>query len=249
MMIRILSISFLLLLSNLLSAQNPDSGNDRAQKLLAKTIKAHGGKKYNKAQYQFTFRGNIYRFKNSKNGYYYTVRKSKGGQQIYDQLINGEFSRSINGKDVDLSEKEKQGGSGGLNSVIYFATLPHKLSDPAVKLTYGGETSIKGIKYHVLEVRFGQEGGGVDFDDEYLYWIRKDNNQIDYFAYNYQVGGGGVRFRSAHNKRVVKGILFQDYVNYKAQVGTALFDLPALFEKNQLKELSKIDTEKITVIK
>ena len=248
-MIRILSISFLLLLSNLFFAQKSDSNKETAQKILAKTIKAHGGKKYNKAKYQFTFRGNIYRFKNSKKGYHYTVRKSKGGQQIYDQLINGEFSRSINGKEVSFSEKEKRGGSGSLNSVIYFATLPHKLSDPAVKLGYGGETSIKGVDYQVLQVRFEQDGGGVDFDDEYVYWIRKDNNQIDYFAYNYQVGGGGVRFRSAHNKRVVKGILFQDYVNYKAQVGTALFDLPALFEKDQLKELSKINTEKITVLK
>ena len=248
-MIRILSISLLLVLSNLLFAQKSDAGNETARKLLAKTIKAHGGKKYNKAHYQFTFRDNVYRFKNSKKGYHYTVRKSKGGQQIYDQLVNGEFSRSINGKDIELSDKEKGGGGRGLNSVIYFATLPYRLSDPAVKLSYSGEMSIKGVDYQVLEVRFEQEGGGADYDDEYLYWIRKDNNQIDYFAYNYQVGGGGVRFRSGFNKRNVDGIIFQDFINYKAPIGTPLADLPGMYENNELKELSKILTEKVSAIK
>jgi hypothetical protein len=247
-MIRIVSISILVLISNFISAQKTDANNKLAQKILAKTIKAHGGKKYDKAKYQFTFRDNIYRFKNSKKGYNYTVRKSKGGQHIYDQLINGDFSRSINGKNIELTEKEKRGGAGGLNSVIYFATLPHKLNDPAVQLSYAGEATVKGVNYDVLQVRFEQDGGGVDHDDEYVYWIRKDNNQIDYFAYNYQVNGGGVRFRSGFNKRKVKGIVFQDYINYKAPVGTPLVDLPAMYEQNQLKELSKILTEKVTSI-
>ena len=248
-MIRLLLLSVFFLLTNFSFGQTSKSGDAAANKLLAKTIKAHGGKKYNKAQYQFIFRDNLYRFKNSKNGYNYSVRKSKGGQQIYDQLINGEFTRSINGRDVTLSEKEKKGGSGSLNSVIYFATLPHKLSDPAVRLSYSGTTFIKGVEYEILKVHFEQEGGGSDFEDEYLYWIRKDNSQVDYFAYNYQVGGGGVRFRSGFNKRKVKGIIFQDYINYKAPIGTALAELPNMYENNQLKELSKILTEKVTSIK
>ena len=49
----------------------------------------------------------------------------------------------------------------------------------------------------------------------------------------------------AYNTRVIDGITFQDYINYKAAVGTALKDLPALYEKGKLKELSKIETENV----
>jgi len=217
--------------------------------LLAKTIKAHGGKKYKKAQYQFVFRDNIYRFKNSKAGYEYSVRKSKNGQQVFDQLTNGELVRTINGEESALNPKAKQGAINSLNSVIYFATLPCKLSDPAVNISKGDPVTIKGIKYHVLNVHFDKEGGGVDHDDEFVYWIRQDNYKIDYLAYNYQVGKGGVRFRAAYNPRNVSGIIFQDYINYKADIGTALIDLPKLYENDKLKKLSEINTEKVSKIK
>ena len=63
------------------------------------------------------------------------------------------------------------------------------------------------------------------------------------------MNGGGVRFRSAYNSRNVGGIIFQDYVNYKAEMGTPLGDLPKLFEQGRLKELSKIDTENVINLK
>lgn len=246
---KILLMSLFFSIPAFLFGQSKAKGDSFSVKLLAKTIKAHGGKKYNKAHYQFTFRDHLYRFKNSKKGYEYTVRKSKGGQQVFDQLVNGNLVRTINGQETELNAKAKQGAVNSLNSVIYFATLPHKLSDPAVNLTYGKTTKIKGQEYHVLHVQFDKVGGGVDHDDEFVYWIRTDNYRIDYLAYNYQVGKGGVRFREANNTREVGGILFQDYVNYKAEVGTALTDLPELFEKGKLKKLSEINTEKVSKIK
>jgi len=54
-----------------------------------------------------------------------------------------------------------------------------------------------------------------------------------------------VRFRTAENKRTVGGIVFQDYINYKAEKGTDLSILPELWKSGQLKKLSEIRTEKI----
>lgn len=216
-----------------------------ASELLDKALKAHGGKKYKKAHYQFIFRDKVYRFKNKKDSYHYSVRKTVNGAQVFDQLSNGDFSRSINGAPSNLGKKEMVGASSGLNSVIYFATLPYKLLDSAVNLAHGGAATINGVGYELLQVTFDKEGGGIDHDDQFIYWIRKDNHQIDFLAYNYQVNGGGVRFRAAYNTRNVGGILFQDYVNYKAPVGTPLADLPALYEKEKLKKLSVIATESV----
>lgn len=220
----------------------------KADSILAKSVKAHGGDLYNSAHYKFTFRDGIYSFKNNGNNYRYTKQEVKDGNNITDTLSNAGFVRYINNEKQTLSEKYADAYSNSLNSVIYFATLPHKLQDPAVSLYYQGDVKIKNKNYHAIEVKFAQEGGGKDFDDEYYYWVNTETNRIDYLAYNYTVNEGGVRFRSAFNPRVVDGILFQDYINYKAELGTDLDKLPALYENNELKELSKILTEKVVEI-
>lgn len=221
----------------------------QADIILQKTIEAHGGAKYQTAHYSFTFRGKNYTFKNDNGQFRYSVASKKNGKEIVDVLENGNINRKINGVEIQLSEKDKNRYSNSLNSVIYFATLPYKLQDKAVKKSYKGTTSIKGKNYEILEIKFEQEGGGRDHDDVFHYWVNQKTNVIDYLAYNYQVSGGGVRFRSAYNSRKIDGIIFQDYVNYKADVGTPLSDLPKLFEQGKLKELSRIETERVVKIK
>ncbi|WP_034061555.1 DUF6503 family protein [Lacinutrix jangbogonensis] len=259
-LLKTLSIVFCVLL--LLSCNNKEKNNDtvssneiiipsdnikltKSEELLNETFAAHGGNLYNSAHYSLVFRGNTYHFKNNLSDYQYKKISKKGASIIEDALLNNEFSRTINGKAIDLSEKDIANGTGAVNSVIYFATLPHKLNDKAVNSKFIENTTIKNISYSVIEVTFNKDGGGEDFDDEFYYWINKDTKKIDYLAYSYKVNKGGVRFRSAYNTRVIDGITFQDYINYKAEVGTPLKDLPSLYEANKLKELSKIKTESI----
>lgn len=219
--------------------------NGIAETLLATTVEAHGGKRYDTAHFGFQFRDKNYTFKNSGSDYTYTVSSRRDGKTTEDELTQQSFTRKINGN-VEVLTTTKQALYGAsLNSVIYFATLPHKLLDPAVNLAYKGTTNIKSQNYQTLMISFDEEGGGQDHDDEYYYWINDETKLIDYFAYNYLVSGGGVRFRSAYNTRKVAGVVFQDYINYKAPVGTALSELPALFEKDQLKKLSVIATENV----
>lgn len=222
--------------------------NSQARQLLQKTLQAHGGKLYDQAHYQFVFRDKAYTFKNNGGLYYYTARYKRENKSIFDQMDNSSFSRTIDGIQTSMTANEQERNRPGLNSVIYFATLPHKLVDPAVNLDYLGETQIKSKSYEVLQVAFDEEGGGKDHEDVYHYWINKDTGLIDYLAYNYRVNKGGVRFRSAYNTRRVAGIVFQDYINYKADVGTPLIDLPVLYEAGQLKELSRIETESVKAL-
>jgi len=97
-------------------------------------------------------------------------------------------------------------------------------------------------------VTFDQEGGGVDHEDVYVYWVHKQDMTVDYLAYSYQVNGGGVRFRSAYNRRKIGGIIFQDYINYKHDKDTPVSSLDALYETGKLTELSKIELKNIKTI-
>ena len=219
-----------------------------ATSVLAKALKAHGGDLYENAHYQFVFRKKTFTFQNNGPVYRYKSVQEKGGIKTVDMLDNDMVSRTVDGEPVVLSEKQKIGIGGSLNSVIYFATLPHKLSDASVNIASGGKVSIKGTQYDILQVTFDQAGGGRDHDDHYRYWINSKTGRIDYLAYNYSTGNGGVRFREAYNPRIVKGILFQDYVNYAAPLGTPLDTLPSLFEGDKLRKLSVIDTENVVAL-
>jgi len=224
---------------------NPEKSITKADSIVNQAIEAHGGDLYITADYSFVFRDKKYRFKNDGSKYEYSSEGQKGDSLIKDVMINSNFKRSINGLNQTLTTEDAAKYGESLNSVIYFATLPYKLQDASVHKTYIEQTTIKGKKYDVIEVTFGQDGGGKDFDDEYMYWINKDTHKVDYLAYNYQVNGGGVRFRAAFNSRVVAGVTFQDYINYEAPVKTPLKDLPPLYERGELKEASKILTENV----
>lgn len=222
---------------------------DKADSLVVKTIGAHGGELYETAHYGFTFRKKNFTFHNKKEGYIYTSTGQKDGEEIRDVLDNGTLTRTINGTEIELSAKDVAKYTEALNSVIYFATLPYKLQDAAVKKSYEGRTTIKDQEYDILSVTFEQEGGGTDYDDAFMYWVNSKTNTIDYLAYSYETNDGGVRFRSAYEPRTVGGIRFQNYINYEASIGTPLDRLPSLYEAGELKELSRIETEDVVVIK
>ncbi len=219
-----------------------------AQEIVDKTIEKAGGSRYDHAVIHFTFRGKRYSSKRNE-GVYELERFVEGPDGlIHDVVRNSGLERTIENCPVAVADSLVTKISDGVNSVHYFASLPHGLNAAAVHKELVGESSIKGNSYYKIKVTFDREGGGTDFDDEFLYWIHKKNFTIDYLAYKYAVNGGGIRFREAYNPRVVNGIRFVDYDNYKIDdLSTPLFDLDVLFEKKRLKLLSKIELKDVYV--
>ncbi len=219
-----------------------------AEEIIDKTIDKAGGYRYNNAIIQFTFRGKQYRSKR-KEGVYALERFVDGSNGlIHDVVSNIGLERTIDNCPVKIADSLITKISDGVNSVHYFANLPYGLNAPAVHKELIEESTINQKPYYRIKVTFAQEGGGTDFEDEFLYWIHKDDFTIDYLAYKYSVNGGGVRFREAYNPRVINGIRFVNYKNYKTDdLKISLDKLDELFEKKQLKLLSKIELEDIYV--
>lgn len=220
---------------------------DKAQQIVDQAIAAHGGDRYENLQASYIFRDRLYTAQLNAGTYELSRQFMQGDSLILDVLTNDGFTRLINGKNIEVADTMATKYSNSINSVHYFALLPYRLNDEAVHKKYVGTTTIKNTLYEVVQVTFSEEKGGEDFEDVYYYWFHQDQHTLDYLAYNFIVDGGGVRFRQAYNSRVVNGIRFQDYVNFKTAKGTALETLPALFERQQLQELSTIELEKVTV--
>lgn len=214
------------------------------------SIESHGGMRYDTLQMSFDFRDKHYIIDKKSGQFSYSRQFSDTlGRSVTDILDNEGFVRLINDTIVDLTEKEQSAYSNALNSVIYFALLPHGLNDSAVNKTYISTQNLKGKMYHVIQVTFQEEGGGEDFEDEFLYWINTEDQFVDYLAYSYKVEGGGLRFRQAFNRRQINGLTVQDYYNFKPQSkDRGLFALKDQFDKGQLELLSKIELTNVKAL-
>lgn len=220
---------------------------DQAQHVIDQAIQSYGGARYESMMVQFDFRERHYTGKRDHGQYTYTREFIDTSGKVKDVLTNEGLKRYINGELRDIPAERATAYSNSVNSVLYFALLPFGLNDPAVNKTYLGIDTVKNQVYHLVKVTFDQQGGGKDHSDIFYYWFRIDDYQMNYFGYSYESDGGGVRFREAYNTRDVNGIVFQDYVNYKAPDDTGLDQLSQMFENSQLERLSYINLEKVSV--
>ena len=235
---------------NKASSSQKKTSIHKGQEVIDQAIIAHGQHLFENATLSFLFRDKQYSARRSDAEYTYTRSFKNGSALIEDMLINStDFSRKKNDVSIEIEKEWAEKYSRSINSVLYFFQLPYLLNDLAVKKIDQGIKQIKGENYYQIKVSFQIENGGEDFEDEYLYWIDVNTFEIDYLAYNYITDGGGVRFRSAINKRRVNGLLVQDYINYAPlNKKIPLSSLITEFEKGALIERSRIINSDIALL-
>lgn len=225
------------------------SSRTEAEKIIDKAIEAHGGDLYDNSKIEFDFRNIHYTIFKTADRFEYIREFSDSTGNVKDLLNNEGFVRTVNGAKIDTLSEEWIGKySRSVNSVAYFAFLPYGLNDPSVFKKSLGETEINGEKYDLIKVTFSEEGGGDDFDDEFLYWIGIEDSIIDFMAYSYHTDGGGVRMREVSTAQEVGGIRFQNYLNLKpSDESVSVEKMQELYESGDLELLSEINLENIAV--
>jgi hypothetical protein len=218
------------------------------QKIIDKTIAASGGEKYLHSTIEFDFRDRHYVAQREGGIFSYQRIFKDGDSVVHDFVTNDGFERKINDQLAEVADTMKTKYTASVNSVIYFALLPYALNDPAVIKDFLGETTIDQKEFYKVKITFQSQGGGEDFEDTFIYWIDKKDFTIGYMAYSYAENDGiGLRFRKAYNPRMVSGILFLDYINFKPKGEPQITALEDLYKKGELEELSKIELVNIQV--
>jgi hypothetical protein len=227
-----------------------------ANDIINNSIEVSGGELIKKSTINFDFRDIHYRamrengkfvlersFTDKSYHYFDTIT------QITDAITNKGFQRLVNAFPVTVLDSMAAKYTASINSVHYFSVLPYGLNGEAVNKTYLEAVKLKGNIYHKIKITFNEEGGGEDFEDEFVYWVNVETFKTDYIAYSYNEPDGlGLRFREAYNERYVNGIRFVDYNNFKPKENTVLLEkLDELFEQGELQLLSKIELENISV--
>ncbi len=224
------------------------SCTSEADKIIRKSIDLSGVNQFDSKKITFDFRDRTYTsaFKDGIFNYERITVDVNG--VIKDVLSNNGFKRFKDDILIEVHDTMATKYSNSVNSVHYFAYLPYGLDERSVNKKLLGEVKIKGKYYYKIKVWFNKKGGGVDFEDVFVYWINKKTYFVDYLAYLYYTDGGGMRFREAYNERFIKGIRFVDYNNFKPLDSTVtLFEIDKMFETDELELLSKIELKDIKV--
>lgn len=241
-------LTFVIALASCNTSQNKQPS---AESVTKKAIEVSGKDTFKNSKVSFFFRGKKYTSKGQCGNFVFSRISKKNDTVLMDKFEPGiSLKRYINDSLIQVSDSLANKISESINSVHYFVQLPYRLNDKAVNKTYLGLDTLKNKVYHKLAVSFEQEGGGSDYQDNYLYWFGKDDYKLDYLAYSFVVNGGGIRFREAYNERNIEGIRFVDYRNYKPKSeNVKLRTISDAFKKQQLKLLSKIENQNIQVEK
>ncbi len=224
-----------------------ESGSLTAQSIVDRAIEVHGGSAFDNSHITFDFRGINFDVWRKDGMFRYTRTYSDTSGQIVEIMSNEGFERTADGEPYEMNEREFLKYTEDVNSVIYFALLPYKLNDPPVKHDLRGTKTIEGRPYYEIAVSFEQEGGGRDWDDQFVYWFNVETGTMDYLAY-YYTQRGTARFRKAQNIRTIGGIRFADYLNFRADtMGVDVANASVAFDAGELDLLSEILTENVSV--
>lgn len=250
MLRNVLILVVLLSFFNCKEKENQIVNSESAEEIIEKSIEVAGGDLFDNSDINFDFRDIHYRAIRN-DGRFQLERHFKDSlSEITDVLNNSGFERFRDEEKVQLSDSLTSLYSNSVNSVHYFSVLPYSLDGKAVYKDYLGSKEIKGKDYHKIKITFSEDGGGEDFDDEFIYWIEKNGSTVDYLAYSYKEidGSLGLRFREAYNIREISALRFADYNNFKpATADVVLEELDDLFINDELQLLSKIELKNIEV--
>lgn len=246
-----LNFAFVVIFTITISCQKEEEHKIDAHTVVDKAIEVSGKDNFKNAEISFKFRDKTYVSKGHCDHFVFERITQKADSLIKDfyEPKKG-LKRYVKDSLIQIADTTATKYAESINSVFYFVQLPFRLNDDAVNKKYKGLDTINGKAYHNIVVSFDQDGGGTDYEDEYLYWFDEKTFKLNYLAYSFKVNGGGMRFREAYNERIIDGIRFVDYKNYKPKSkNIKLKDISKAFNEGKLELLSKIENEKIVVKK
>ena len=229
-------------------------GDAGALALLERAREAHGSAALDRAEVRFSFRGTPFVLHRDGGAFRYARTTTDSLSRTVEEVVDNDGAhRFADGAEVALDADEAAALATAVNSVAYFALLPAPLADAAVRARSLGPGAVGGEPFDRVGVTFARDGGGEDWDDRYVYWLRPDG-RIAYYAYSYEPDPAdtsrtetGTRFRALLDERRVGGVLFQDWRNLTADSVGALEAYAAAHDAGRTFAVSEVVLDSVRV--
>lgn len=231
------------------------TGDAEALALIDRARMHHGSAVLDHAEVTFSFRGTPFVLRRDGGTFRYARTLTDSlGRTVEEVVDNDGVHRFVDGNEVPLSAGEADRLATAVNSVAYFALLPAPLADPAVRARLLRPDRVGDTDFDRVEVTFARDGGGADWEDRYVYWLRQSDGEIGHYAYTYEPTPGdtsrtetGTRFRVPIASSRVDGVLFQDWQNLTADTLEALERFGDLYDTGRTFEVSEVVLDSIHV--
>jgi hypothetical protein len=230
-------------------------GDAEALALLDRARAHHGSALLDEATVRFSFRGTPFVAERDGGRFRYSRTLTDAqGRTVEEVVDNDGAHRFVDGVEASLTPDGAAALTTAVNSVVYFALLPAPLADPAVRARLLTPDRVGGEDYDRVEVTFAQDGGGADYQDRYVYWLRQSDGQIGHYAYTYEVAPGdtaraatGTRFRVPIRTWREGGVVFQDWRNLSADSIGDLRHFGDLHDAGRVFEVSTVVLDSVRV--
>ena len=230
-------------------------GDAEALALIDRARTHHGSAALDRAEVAFSFRGTPFVLRRDGGRFRYARTLTDSlGRTVEEAVDNDGAHRLVDGAEVALDSAQARRVATAVNSVAYFALLPARLADPAVRARLLTPDRVGGQDYDRVEVTFARDGGGQDHQDRYVYWLRQSDGRVGHYAYSYRETPGdtaraatGTRFRVPLGARRVGGVLFQDWRNLSADSAGRLERFGDLYDTGRTFEVSTVVLDSVRV--
>lgn len=227
----------------------PD-GSDRLA-IVDRAIEHHGGDLYERSRttLQLCSRSGCYDVESAiwRGWYSHTVERDRDDGRLSVQATNDWVRRWRDGEPVPVPPEEEQRLRDFVMERVYFAFLPYRLNDPSARRWDQGVEEWEGRRLHRVKVTF-EPGSSTDAQDEFVYWFDLESGRLEQFAYTYDRGEGGLRFRRAVDHRRVGGILFFDQENLGVDGdGLSVDALDPDYVRDRLEPISRVVLREVGV--
>jgi len=227
-----------------------EKGPMTAQEIVDAAIERHGGDIMDHARIEFDFRNTHFILDRNDGMFSYErIYTDSLGREHHEIFDNDGTHKFVDGEAVEVDSLTNRRIGTDVNSVAYFTLLPNPLNDPAVIKEDLGTVEMDGVTYRKIGITFRQDGGGRDFQDRFLVWIREETHTMDFFAYYYYTDETGSRFRRADRIHEVGGVRLADYLNftYDSLTVQTIDRYDVLYNRDSLRLVSEVRIENITV--
>ena len=216
-----------------------------ANELLQKTIDAHGGEQL--------LKDSFIEFKIDKTSFSLQYDTGRANFKQIRQLDSdthtlsykyGNIQYFINDSLQSEESYSKRMAEISLFGFLYTFSIPFNLTANDVIISKQANVTIRQKEYYTLDVQFTKIPDLPE--DHFLLYIDIDSYEIGYVALQHDLSGSKPQFRRMIQPRKIKGILFQDYINYKPKEKFVPLDqLLNLYEDQELVQVSLIENKNI----
>ena len=226
----------------------PTDSGPAASEILENAIQAHGGEKFMHSVQEFKVDQLSYHILRDGHIAQFTVTRTTDTSAYVGSYKNGYLEYFVNDVPQEELRDTRRFLEARLEGFVYLASIPHVFKQNAVVLEKLEDIMIKKESYYSLHIAFREDANTMNEKSEFILYVNKNTNLVDFYAQRYELAGGRKLFKKIKEKNQSNGLALYDYWNFTSKDTSMLLkDYYKDYNNNTLEELNNWNIQDLKV--